>query len=147
MSPSKSPIVADESENPFSAVGEPCWHAAKNGDRSADAIVDAVLKFEDEENKRCSNEGRIHECLALGTAHKVRPPAPIDSSTTDFCFQNSREKLLTHRRRSLSLVVTVQVLNNDTLASVALLTESEAARVFDMGTTRFKARYYLSLLV
>ena len=31
-------------------------------------------------------------------------------------------------------------LNKVTLASVALLTESEAARVFEMGTTRFKAR-------
>jgi hypothetical protein len=31
-------------------------------------------------------------------------------------------------------------MNKRTLASVALLTEAEAARVFNMGTTRFKAR-------
>ena len=33
-----------------------------------------------------------------------------------------------------------KVLNKVTLASVALLTETEAARVFNMGTTSFKAR-------
>lgn len=32
------------------------------------------------------------------------------------------------------------MMNKATLASVALLTEAEAARVFNMGTTRFKAR-------
>ena len=32
------------------------------------------------------------------------------------------------------------MMNKATLAQVALLTESEAARVFNMGTTRFKAK-------
>jgi len=32
-------------------------------------------------------------------------------------------------------------MNKKSLAEVALLTESEAAKMFNMGTTRFKARY------
>jgi hypothetical protein len=32
------------------------------------------------------------------------------------------------------------MMNKRTLAAVALLTEAEAARVFKMGTTKFKAR-------
>jgi hypothetical protein len=32
-------------------------------------------------------------------------------------------------------------MNKKSLAEVALLTESEAAKMFRMGTTRFKARY------
>ena len=32
-------------------------------------------------------------------------------------------------------------MNKKSLAEVALLTESEAAKMFKMGTTRFKARY------
>jgi hypothetical protein len=34
-----------------------------------------------------------------------------------------------------------QAMSKKTLAAVALLTESEAAKMFEMGTTRFKARY------
>jgi hypothetical protein len=39
------------------------------------------------------------------------------------------------------------MMNKATLASVALLTEAEAARVFNMGTTRFKARCVYKTLV
>ena len=39
----------------------------------------------------------------------------------------------------------MQPMNKKSLAEVALLTESEAAKMFKMGTTRFKARYVARL--
>jgi hypothetical protein len=64
-------------------------------------------------------------------------PAPKRKATTSRYSFARDEKLLTAPVTRLL----PQPMNKKSLAEVALLTESEAAKMFNMGTTRFKARY------